>query len=190
MGGQAAHDLRASPFSLCNPEASAWADPLLPHRTPRQVLDDFSRLFTLKLGVFATELASVFAVPFLLWYALPAQAEDVVDLFREFTVQVDGVGHVCAFAVFDFGRAAGGGARAGGAGGGATRGAEEAGEGKARARARKAEGRVEKVREREASGGKMERSFLNFKVRRPLLPFASLSVVRLTAGVRTPPSAG
>lgn len=42
--------------------------------------------------------------PLILWFSLPLCSEKIVDFFREFTVHVDGVGYVCSFAVFDFRR--------------------------------------------------------------------------------------
>ena len=31
-------------------------------------------------------------------------ALSIVDFFREYTVQVDSIGHICSFALFDFDR--------------------------------------------------------------------------------------
>lgn len=116
------------------------------------MLDEFSRLFTLKVVVFLSEIASVFLTPILLWRALPAQAESIVDFFREFTIHVEGVGHVCSFAVFDFGRV----------GKGKGRGNEALSTNPQRPDGHAA--KLDRTREREPVGGKMERSFLNFKV--------------------------
>lgn len=115
-----------------------------------QVLEGFSRMFTFKVVIFLSEILSVFVTPFLLWYTLPDQADDVVDFFREFTVKVEGVGHVCSFAVFDFKKA--------------TKGHQGA---KGKERSRKDEvketkkGKDPAVEKRD---NKMEKSFLNFKV--------------------------
>ena len=43
--------------------------------------------------------------PYVLLISLPRCADRLIDFFREFTVHVDGLGHVCSFAVFDFTRA-------------------------------------------------------------------------------------
>eukprot|EP00842_Homolaphlyctis_polyrhiza_P005352 jgi/Hompol1/5818/HPOL_004766-RA len=45
----------------------------------------------------------VFA-PIILYYSLPPCAPAIVDFFREFSVHVDSIGYVCSFAVFDFKR--------------------------------------------------------------------------------------
>lgn len=115
-----------------------------------QVLEGFSRLFTFKVVIFLSEILSVFVTPFLLWYTLPDQADDVVDFFREFTVKVEGVGHVCSFAVFDFKKA--------------TKGHQGA-KGKEWSRTDEAkETRQGKDPAAEKRDNKMEKSFLNFKV--------------------------
>jgi autophagy-related protein 9 len=137
-----------------------------------QVLDAFSRLFTLKVVVFLSEIASVFLTPLLLWKTLPAQAEPIVDFFREFTIQVEGVGHVCSFAVFDFGRVGSGKGR---------------GEETAVPNGRWPSGhaaKLDRTREREPAGGKMERSFLNFRVCSPPAPCPRLTS-RLRARLMT-----
>lgn len=50
------------------------------------------------------ELLSVVFTPFVLLVSLPNCAEQIVDFFRDFTVHVDGLGYVCSFAQFDFER--------------------------------------------------------------------------------------
>ncbi|RXK40333.1 hypothetical protein M231_02447 [Tremella mesenterica] len=67
---------------------------------------EFSTLFQLKITIFFQELLSVLLTPFVLLFSLPPCAGEIIDFFREFTVHVDGVGYVCSFAVFDFGRPA------------------------------------------------------------------------------------
>lgn len=64
----------------------------------------FSKLFPLKVVIFLHELGSVLTTPLILWFSMPKCALQIVEFFRDFTVHVDGVGHVCSFAVFDFGR--------------------------------------------------------------------------------------
>ncbi|KIW05664.1 uncharacterized protein PV09_03528 [Verruconis gallopava] len=66
------------------------------------VLRDMSALYKLEIILFLEELASVIFVPIVFWWRLPNCAEQLVDFFREFTIHVDGLGHVCSFAVFDF----------------------------------------------------------------------------------------
>jgi autophagy-related protein 9 len=67
-----------------------------------EVLRDMSSLYKLEIFLFLQELASVIFVPIIFWWRLPDCAEQLVDFFREFTIHVDGLGHVCSFAVFDF----------------------------------------------------------------------------------------
>ncbi|KAJ2640517.1 autophagy protein atg9, partial [Coemansia sp. RSA 1694] len=62
----------------------------------------FESLFTYKLVIFVHELLGVVTAPFIMLFSLPDCAEKVIDFFREFTVQVDGLGYVCSFAAFDF----------------------------------------------------------------------------------------
>ena len=56
----------------------------------------------MKAVTFATELSGVLLKLFILWFSLPLCAPAIVDFFREFTLHVDRLGHVCGFAVFDF----------------------------------------------------------------------------------------
>jgi autophagy-related protein 9 len=64
----------------------------------------FGELFVMKGVIYAQELLGVALTPFVLWFALPRCAPQIVDFFREFTVHVDGLGYVCSFAVFNFER--------------------------------------------------------------------------------------
>lgn len=67
-----------------------------------EVRVEFSTLYQMKVLIFLEEILSIIITPFVLWFALPACSERVVDFFREFTVHVDGLGYVCSFALFDF----------------------------------------------------------------------------------------
>lgn len=67
-----------------------------------QVRQHFSQLFDYKVVLFIYELMSVVLAPLILIWSLPPCAEGVIDFFREFTVHVDSLGHVCSFARFDF----------------------------------------------------------------------------------------
>ena len=69
-----------------------------------QVHREFGKLFPLKITTFFQELLSVITTPLVLWFTLPRCAPSIIDFFREFTIYVDGLGHVCSFAVFDFKR--------------------------------------------------------------------------------------
>lgn len=120
---------------------------------------DFCQLYDYKLVIFLQEIASVVLVPLILWFSLPKSSEKIVDFVRDFTVHVDGIGHVCSFAVFDFSRH--GNARYGAptrdaaAGQGMTERDLPAGIGAAA------------VRQQISTDGKMEKSFLNFKASNP-----------------------
>ena len=67
-----------------------------------EVRKEFAVLYQMKVVIFLEEILSIIFTPFVLWYSLPKCSERIVDFFREFTVHVDGLGHVCSFAVFDF----------------------------------------------------------------------------------------
>ena len=67
-----------------------------------EVRQEFAGLYRMKLLIFVEELLSIIFAPYLLWVSLPASSDRLVDFFREFTIQVDGMGYVCSFAVFDF----------------------------------------------------------------------------------------
>ncbi|KDQ17911.1 hypothetical protein BOTBODRAFT_29217 [Botryobasidium botryosum FD-172 SS1] len=106
----------------------------------QEVNKEFGQLFTMKIMIFAEELLSVILTPIVLWFSLSDCSPAIIDFFREFTVHVDGLGHVCSFAVFDFKRH-----------GNVKFGAP-------------AEGIEERLMSKE---GKMEKSFLNFKAANP-----------------------
>ena len=63
---------------------------------------EFVQLYKLKVFIFLEELLSIIFTPFILWFTLPRCSDRIIDFFREFTLHVDGLGHVCSFAVFDF----------------------------------------------------------------------------------------
>ena len=69
-----------------------------------EVRQEFSTLYQMKLVLYLEELASIILAPFVFLFSLPECAEQLVDFFREFTLHVDGLGHVCSFAIFDFKR--------------------------------------------------------------------------------------
>ncbi|THH10276.1 hypothetical protein EW145_g1440 [Phellinidium pouzarii] len=106
----------------------------------QKVHKDFGKLFDMKVMIFVRELLSVVITPFLLCFSLPNCAPAIVDFFREFTIHVDSLGYVCSFAVFDFKRH-----------GNVHFGAPTT------------------VRDERflSKGGKMEKSFLNFKAANP-----------------------
>lgn len=109
-----------------------------------QVHQEFGELFAMKILIFAQELISVVLTPFVLWFSLPACAPAIIDFFREFSVHVDGRGYVCSFAEFNF-------ERHGNVKFGAPSQAQD--------------------KKMVSNEGKMEKSFLNFKVRLLLFDF-------------------
>ncbi|ROW15622.1 hypothetical protein VPNG_02017 [Cytospora leucostoma] len=72
-----------------------------------EVKREFSTLYKNKLVIFLEELVSILIAPLILSISLPRSSEQIVDFFREFTIHVDGLGYVCSFAVFDFGKGVG-----------------------------------------------------------------------------------
>ncbi|MBE7181153.1 MAG: hypothetical protein INR71_08090, partial [Terriglobus roseus] len=69
-----------------------------------EVRREFSALFKPKIVIFLEEALSMIFAPYVLMISLPRSAADLIDFFREFTVHIDGLGHVCSFAEFDFSR--------------------------------------------------------------------------------------
>lgn len=118
-----------------------------------EVHREFGQLYTLKILIFVQEVLSVVTTPFVLWLSLPGCAPDVIDFFRKYTIHVDGVGHVCSFAVFDFARQP----TASTMGGAAARGMRS--------------GSNERPQQRKMRNGmregKMEQSILGFKANHP-----------------------
>jgi len=105
----------------------------------RAVYDEFVCLYQYRVWLLLQEVLGCLTAPIVLCLALPARAEELLEFVRAFTVHVDGVGHVCGFALFDFERH------------GDTRyGAPVAGAPAHRSR-----------------DGKMEKSYLNFKLHHP-----------------------
>ncbi|XVF21605.1 hypothetical protein REPUB_Repub12eG0104400 [Reevesia pubescens] len=48
------------------------------------------------------EMASIFLTPFLLLFVVPKRVDDILQFIADFTVDFEGVGHVCSFSAFDF----------------------------------------------------------------------------------------
>jgi hypothetical protein len=105
-----------------------------------KVRDQFADLFDYKLVLLLQEIFSILLAPFILYYKLPDSAPEIIDFFRECTVNVDAVGHVCSFAAFDF---------------------EKHGDMRY--------GAPEQARNQKyvSKNGKLEQSFLNFKANHP-----------------------
>lgn len=52
----------------------------------------------------AQELLAVLFAPVILCFSMPSCAQEIVEFVTEHTVEVPGVGSVCSYSVFDFGR--------------------------------------------------------------------------------------
>uniref|UniRef100_UPI00358F4151 autophagy-related protein 9A-like isoform X2 n=1 Tax=Myxine glutinosa TaxID=7769 RepID=UPI00358F4151 len=66
--------------------------------------DEFSQVFQYKAVFILEELLSPIVTPFILIFRLRPKALEIVDFFRNFTVEVIGVGDVCSFAQMDIRR--------------------------------------------------------------------------------------
>ncbi|VFQ87530.1 unnamed protein product [Cuscuta campestris] len=63
---------------------------------------EFETLFQYTGMMLLEEMASIFLTPYLLLFVVPKRVDDVLRFITDFTVDVEGVGHVCSFSVFDF----------------------------------------------------------------------------------------
>ncbi|GAB7357107.1 hypothetical protein MBLNU459_g7912t1 [Dothideomycetes sp. NU459] len=72
------------------------------HLHSNEVRVEFSALYQMKVLIFAEEILSLVVAPFILWKNSGDRSERIVDFFRESTVEVNGLGHLCSFAVFKF----------------------------------------------------------------------------------------
>jgi autophagy-related protein 9 len=59
------------------------------------VRSEFEALFQYKGLLFFEEMASIFFTPFILFFCLPKCVDDVLQFVQDFTVHIEGVGHVC-----------------------------------------------------------------------------------------------
>ncbi|KAJ3380358.1 autophagy protein atg9 [Entophlyctis sp. JEL0112] len=69
-----------------------------------EVKAKFAALFSPKITQLILEIISVPLAPVILYFSLPQSSEAIIDFLREYTVEMDSVGHVCSFAAFDFAR--------------------------------------------------------------------------------------
>ena len=60
-----------------------------------------AQLFQLKFTLILEELISPLLTPFILYFRLRPRALDIVDFYRNFTIEITGVGDVCSFAHMD-----------------------------------------------------------------------------------------
>lgn len=63
---------------------------------------EFETLFQYTGMMLLEEMASIFLTPYLLMFVVPKRVDDILKFIADFTVDVEGVGHVCSFSLFDF----------------------------------------------------------------------------------------
>ncbi|KAM5563518.1 autophagy-related protein 9 [Rosa sericea] len=63
---------------------------------------EFESLFQYTGMMLLEEMASIFLTPYLLIFVVPKRVDDILEFIAEFTIDVEGVGHVCSFSAFDF----------------------------------------------------------------------------------------
>ncbi|XVF80943.1 hypothetical protein PTKIN_Ptkin15bG0116200 [Pterospermum kingtungense] len=63
---------------------------------------EFESLFQYTGMMLVEEMASIFLTPFLLLFVVPKRVDDILQFIADFTVDVEGVGHVCSFSAFGF----------------------------------------------------------------------------------------
>ncbi|XP_075490034.1 autophagy-related protein 9-like [Primulina tabacum] len=97
---------------------------------------EFETLFQYTGMMLLEEMASIFLTPYLLLFVVPKRVDAILQFIMEFTVDVEGVGHVCSFSLFDF---------------------KNHGN-------RKYGSPFDSPREQRSSQGKMEKSFLSFQI--------------------------
>ncbi|CAH9102780.1 unnamed protein product [Cuscuta epithymum] len=66
------------------------------------VRSEFETLFQYTGMMLLEEMVSIFLTPYLLLFVVPKRVDDVLQFITDFTVDVEGVGNVCSFSVFDF----------------------------------------------------------------------------------------
>ncbi|KAK4801343.1 hypothetical protein SAY86_021830 [Trapa natans] len=64
---------------------------------------EFETMFQYTGMILLEEMTSIFLTPYLLMFVVPKRVDDILQFISDFTVHVEGVGHVCSFSVFDFG---------------------------------------------------------------------------------------
>ncbi|KAF5201912.1 Autophagy-related protein [Thalictrum thalictroides] len=68
------------------------------------VRGDFETLFQYTGMMLLEEMASILLTPYLLFFVVPKRVDDILQFISDFTVDIEGVGHVCSLSVFDFER--------------------------------------------------------------------------------------
>lgn len=67
-----------------------------------EVKNEFCELYSLKIVIIINELLSLIFTPFILWFKVSNNSSAIIDFFREYTIHVDGLGHICYYAMFNF----------------------------------------------------------------------------------------
>ncbi|KAJ0966621.1 hypothetical protein J5N97_023538 [Dioscorea zingiberensis] len=66
------------------------------------VRKEFENLFQYTGMLLLEEMASIFVTPYLLIFVVPKHVDGILRFISDFTVDIEGVGHVCSLSVFDF----------------------------------------------------------------------------------------
>eukprot|EP00516_Mucochytrium_quahogii_P000446 CAMPEP_0203751134 /NCGR_PEP_ID=MMETSP0098-20131031/5254_1 /ASSEMBLY_ACC=CAM_ASM_000208 /TAXON_ID=96639 /ORGANISM=" , Strain NY0313808BC1" /LENGTH=676 /DNA_ID=CAMNT_0050640721 /DNA_START=169 /DNA_END=2196 /DNA_ORIENTATION=+ len=108
------------------------------------VRDEFSDYFQYKIVLLARELMCIITTPFVLCFVLPKQAPIIVDFIQSRTSSVDGLGDVCVYSLLDLRT-----------------------NGDPMYHDTESVGRFLTVQKSSVRGGKLEKSWLNFKLNYP-----------------------
>mmetsp|Transcript_12035 Transcript_12035/g.28193 ORF Transcript_12035/g.28193 Transcript_12035/m.28193 type:complete len:521 (+) Transcript_12035:170-1732(+) len=68
------------------------------------VRDEFLSIFKYKGQLFLEEVLVVLLAPYVLMVAMPREAHEIIKFIKEHTTEVDGIGAVCGYSLFDFDR--------------------------------------------------------------------------------------
>ncbi|KAA0704476.1 Autophagy-related protein 9A APG9-like 1 [Triplophysa tibetana] len=74
------------------------------HANKSETRDEMAQLFQYKAVFILEELLSPIITPFILIFPLRSKSLEIIDFFRNFTVDVAGVGDICSFAQMDIRR--------------------------------------------------------------------------------------
>ncbi|ERN08077.1 autophagy-related protein 9 isoform X1 [Amborella trichopoda] len=66
------------------------------------VRSEFEALFQYTGLMLLEDMVSIFLTPYVLFFLLPKKVDGILKFISDFTVDVEGVGHVCSLSVFDF----------------------------------------------------------------------------------------
>lgn len=66
------------------------------------VRKEFETMFQYTGMMLLEEMASILITPYLLIFVVPKRVDDILRFISDFTVDIEGVGHVCSFSSFNF----------------------------------------------------------------------------------------